>query len=43
MSELSTAPYSPFRRIKITQQHISVDVSAAQIVSGHGFKVIAAK
>jgi hypothetical protein len=33
MSELSIAPYFPFRRIKITQQHISADVSTAQIVS----------
>ena len=33
MSELSIAPYFPFRRIKITQQYISADVSIAQIVS----------
>ena len=33
MSVVSIAPYFPFRRIKIIQQHISVDVSTAQIIS----------
>ncbi len=33
MSGLSIAPYFPFRRIKIIQQHVSADVSTAQIVS----------
>ena len=33
MSELSIAPYFPLRRIKITQQYISVNVFIVQIVS----------
>ena len=32
MSGLSIAPYFPFRRIKIIQQHVSTDVSTAQII-----------
>ena len=33
MSGLSIAPYFPFRRIKIIEQHVSTDVFTAQIVS----------